>query len=158
MEDVKFAITDIETAGGGIRGNKITEICVIVVQNGEVIDQYSSLVNPEQSIPLYIESLTGINDEMVSNAPHFSEIADEVDRITKDCIFVAHNVNFDYNIIRSEFIRSGTGTSKESGCVPCASLKSLSPISSPTASGISVLLSIFRIPIVTGRREMPKLL
>lgn len=103
MEDVKFAITDIETSGSGIRGNKITEICVIVVQNGEVVDQYSSLVNPGESIPLYIESLTGINDEMVSSAPHFSEVADEIDRITKDCVFVAHNVNFDYNIIRAEF-------------------------------------------------------
>lgn len=103
MKDVKFAITDIETTGSGIKGNKITEICVIVVQDGVVIDEYSSLVNPSQSIPLYIESLTGINDEMVSGAPQFSEIADEVEKITKDCIFVAHNVNFDYNIVKSEF-------------------------------------------------------
>lgn len=107
MKDAKFAITDIETTGSGIKGNKITEICVLVVQNGEVIEEYSSLVNPEQSIPLYIESLTGINDEMVNEAPQFSEIADEIDRITKDCIFVAHNVNFDYNIIRSEFTEIG---------------------------------------------------
>ena len=103
MKDAKFAITDIETTGNGIKGNRITEICVMVVQNGELIDQYSSLVNPSQSIPLYIESLTGINDEMVSNAPQFSEIADEIDKITKDCIFVAHNVSFDYNILRAEF-------------------------------------------------------
>ncbi len=107
MKDVKFAITDIETSGSGIRGNKITEICVMVVQNGAVIDEYSSLVNPSQSIPLYIESLTGINDEMLSNAPQFSEIAAEVDAITKDCVFVAHNVNFDYNIIRAEFSKIG---------------------------------------------------
>ncbi len=103
MKDVKFAITDIETTGNGIKGNRITEICVIVVQNGKVIDEYSSLVNPSQAIPLYIESLTGINDEMLINAPQFSEIADEVEKITKDCIFVAHNVNFDYNIVRAEF-------------------------------------------------------
>ncbi len=103
MKDVKFAITDIETTGSGISGNKITEICIMVVQNGELIDQYSSLVNPSESIPLYIESLTGINDEMLSGAPQFSEIADEIEKITSDCVFVAHNVNFDYNIIRSEF-------------------------------------------------------
>lgn len=107
MKDVKFAITDIETSGSGIKGNKITEICVIVVQNGEIIEQFSSLVNPSQSIPLYIESLTGINDEMLSGAPQFSEIAEEVESITKDCIFVAHNVNFDYNIIRAEFAELG---------------------------------------------------
>ncbi|WP_037315604.1 exonuclease domain-containing protein [Salegentibacter sp. Hel_I_6] len=103
MKDVKFAVTDIETTGGGIKGNKITEICVLVVQNGKVIDEYNSLVNPGTEIPLYIETLTNINDEMVSNAPAFSEIAEEIDKITKDCVFVAHNVNFDYNIIRAEF-------------------------------------------------------
>lgn len=103
MKDVKFAITDIETTGSGIKGNKITEICIMVVQNGELIDEYSSLVNPSQNIPLYIESLTGINDDMVSGAPQFSEIADKIEAITADCVFVAHNVNFDYNIIRSEF-------------------------------------------------------
>ena len=107
MKDVKFAITDIETTGSGIRGNKITEICVIIVQNEQVINRYSTLVNPSQSIPLYIESLTGINDNMVSNAPHFSEVAEEIDRITQDCVFVAHNVNFDYNILRAEFTNIG---------------------------------------------------
>jgi len=103
MKDVKFAITDIETTGGGIKGNKITEICVLVVQNGEVIDEYTSLVNPGTEIPLYIETLTNINDEMLSDAPKFAEIAPEIQKITKDCVFVAHNVNFDYNIIKAEF-------------------------------------------------------
>lgn len=103
MKDVKFAITDIETTGGGIKGNKITEICVLVVQNGKVIDDYSSLVNPGTEIPLYIETLTNINDKMVADAPKFAEIAPEIDKITKDCVFVAHNVNFDYNIIKAEF-------------------------------------------------------
>ncbi|MUP46831.1 DNA polymerase III subunit epsilon [Gramella sp. BOM4] len=116
MKDVKFAITDIETTGGGIKGNKITEICVMVVQNGEVIDEYTSLVNPSQEIPLYIESLTGINDRMVADAPSFSEIAAEVDRITKDCIFVAHNVNFDYNIIKSEFEEIGLSFKRKRLC------------------------------------------
>ncbi|SDS63335.1 exonuclease domain-containing protein [Gramella sp. MAR_2010_147] len=107
MKDVKFAITDIETTGNGIKGNRITEICIIVVQNGKVINEYSSLVNPSQAIPLYIETLTGINDEMVLHAPSFSEIAHEIEKITKDCIFVAHNVNFDYNIVRAEFTSLG---------------------------------------------------
>ena len=107
MKDSKFAITDIETTGSGIRGNRITEICVMVIQNGELVEEYSTLVNPEQTIPLYIESLTGINDEMVGDAPQFHEVADEIDRITRDCIFVAHNVNFDYSILRAEFTNIG---------------------------------------------------
>ncbi|MFV8224791.1 exonuclease domain-containing protein [Christiangramia aquimixticola] len=107
MKDLKFAVVDIETTGNGIKGNRITEICVIILNNGEVEEKFTSLVNPSQSIPLYIESLTGINDDMVSSAPAFSEIADEVLKITRDCIFVAHNVNFDYNILRAEFAAIG---------------------------------------------------
>ena len=103
MKEVKFAIIDIETTGGGIKGNKITEICVLVVQNGEVINEYTSLVNPGTEIPLYIETLTNINDKMLVDAPKFSEIASKIQEITRDCIFVAHNVNFDYNIIKAEF-------------------------------------------------------
>ncbi len=116
MKDVKFAITDIETTGNGIKGNRITEICVIVVQDGKVIDEYSSLVNPSQAIPLYIESLTGINDEMVSSAPQFSEIAEEIEKITKDCVFVAHNVNFDYNIVKAEFANIGKDFKRKRIC------------------------------------------
>lgn len=116
MKDVKFAITDIETTGSGIKGNRITEICVIIVQNGKVVDEYSSLVNPSQAIPLYIESLTGINDEMVGNAPQFSEIADEVEKITKECVFVAHNVNFDYNIVKAEFANIGRDYKRKRIC------------------------------------------
>lgn len=116
MKDVKFAITDIETTGSGIRGNKITEICIMVVRNGEIIDKYTSLVNPSQEIPLYIESLTGINDQMVADAPSFSEIASEIDHITKDCIFVAHNVNFDFNIIKAEFAELGMSFKRKRIC------------------------------------------
>ncbi|WP_026915299.1 exonuclease domain-containing protein [Christiangramia portivictoriae] len=103
MEELKYAVVDIETTGNGIKGNRITEVCVIILENGEITKTFTSLVNPSQSIPLYIESLTGINDDMVSSAPQFSEVADEIMEMTRDCIFVAHNVNFDYNILRAEF-------------------------------------------------------
>ncbi|MFV8281790.1 PolC-type DNA polymerase III, partial [Christiangramia marina] len=103
MEELKYAVVDIETTGNGIKGNRITEVCVIILENGEITKTFTSLINPSQSIPLYIESLTGINDEMVSSAPQFSEVAEEIMEITKNCIFVAHNVNFDYNILRAEF-------------------------------------------------------
>lgn len=100
---MKYAVVDIETTGNGIKGNRITEVCVIILEDGEITKTFTSLVNPSQSIPLYIESLTGINDVMVSSAPQFSEVADEIMEMTRDCIFVAHNVNFDYNILRAEF-------------------------------------------------------
>ena len=68
-----------------------------------LVDEFTSLVNPEQNIPAFITNLTGITNAMVRNAPKFYEVAKKVEEITKDTIFVAHNVNFDYNIIQAEF-------------------------------------------------------
>jgi len=91
-----YTIIDIETTGG----NKITEISIFKYDGTQIIDEFTSLVNPETPIPSYITALTGIDNGMVANAPRFQEVAESILSITKDSIFVAHNVNFDYNIIR----------------------------------------------------------
>lgn len=98
----KFAIIDIETTGGQYRSGKITEIAIIVFENGQIVDQFESLVNPECSIPFEITRITGIDSEMVKDAPKFYEIAKRIIEITHDCIFVAHNVEFDYSFIKEE--------------------------------------------------------
>ncbi|MGB3343443.1 MAG: exonuclease domain-containing protein [Aequorivita sp.] len=103
MNQQVFAIIDVETTGGGIAGNRITEICIAKMRGGEVIDKYVSLVNPEREIPTYITALTGIDNKMVAEAPRFKDIAQEVDDFTRDVIFVAHNISFDYNVLRNEF-------------------------------------------------------
>ncbi len=98
-----YAIVDIETTGGSPKSSKITEIAIYKHSGTEIIDEYVTLVNPEMTIPPFITNLTGINDQMVQNAPKFYEIAKDIVEFTEDCIFVAHNVGFDYGIIRSEF-------------------------------------------------------
>ncbi|MDN3724464.1 exonuclease domain-containing protein [Aequorivita sp. SDUM287046] len=98
-----FAIIDVETTGGGIAGNRITEICIALLKDGEVVDKYTTLINPERDIPHHITALTGIDNEMVANAPRFFEVAEKIEEFTKDAIFVAHNVSFDYNVIRGEY-------------------------------------------------------
>ncbi|WP_091265039.1 exonuclease domain-containing protein [Gillisia sp. Hel1_33_143] len=103
MQDQLFAIIDIETTGGGIKGNRLTEICIVLLKGETVVDKYTTLVNPEKIIPPQITALTGIDNEMVANAPKFAEVAKKIDEFTKDAIFVAHNVNFDYNVLRIEF-------------------------------------------------------
>lgn len=103
MQDQVFAIIDIETTGGGIKGNRLTEICIVLLKGETVGDKYTTLVNPEKIIPPQITALTGIDNEMVVNAPKFAEVAKKIDEFTKDAIFVAHNVNFDYNVLRNEF-------------------------------------------------------
>ena len=100
-----YSVVDIETTGNGYKGQKITEISVFLFDGQNVIDEFTSLVNPEQRIPHFITNLTGITEAMVSNAPKFYEIAKNIVEITKGTVFVAHNVTFDYNIIRDEFKR-----------------------------------------------------
>ncbi|MBI9041492.1 exonuclease domain-containing protein [Lutibacter sp.] len=95
-----YSIIDIETTG---HSSKITEISIFIHNGKKVIDEYTTLVNPQCSIPPFITNLTGINNQMVANAPKFFEIAKKIEEFTKDTIFVAHNVNFDYNIIQQEF-------------------------------------------------------
>lgn len=95
-----YTIIDVETSGPT---NRITEISIFKYDGKQIIDEFTSLVNPEVIIPVFITTLTGIDNAMVANAPTFSEVAKNVLAITEDSIFVAHNVNFDYNVIRNEF-------------------------------------------------------
>lgn len=111
-----YAVIDIETTGNGYKGQKITEISALIFDGKKIIDEFTSLVNPEQNIPSFITNLTGITNAMVRNAPKFFEIAKKVEEITKGCIFVAHNVNFDYNIIHAEFKSLGFDFKRKKLC------------------------------------------
>lgn len=108
-----YSIIDIETTG---HSSKITEISIFVFDGEKVVDEYTTLVNPECIIPPFITNLTGITNAMVGNAPKFYEIAKKVEEITQDTIFVAHNVNFDYNIIHSEFKSLGFDFKRKKLC------------------------------------------
>ncbi len=98
-----YAVIDLETTGGNPQKDKITEIAIIIHDGKVVREQYSSLINPERKIPYFITRLTGIDNDMVADAPKFFQIAKEVVELTKDHVIVAHNVNFDYQFLRSEF-------------------------------------------------------
>lgn len=98
-----YTVVDIETTGNGIKGNKITEISVFKLEGDQIIDEFTSLVNPGCEIPYFITGLTGIDNDLVRNAPTFEEIAPKIEAITSGCIFVAHSVNFDYHVVKNEF-------------------------------------------------------
>lgn len=100
-----YVVVDIETTGGGSPYHRITELGAVKIRNGIIIDKYQQLVNPQKFISREIEALTGISNEMVRSAPKFMEVADAFDEFTKDAIFVAHNVSFDYGFIQAEFLR-----------------------------------------------------
>lgn len=120
-----FAIVDIETTGGSHERDKITEICILIHDGLTVVDKFSTLINPERHIPEYISRITGITDQMVEKAPKFYEVARKIVEMTEGNIFVAHNVNFDYNFIHNEFKSLGYSWKREKLCTVRLSRKLL---------------------------------
>lgn len=100
-----YAVVDIETTGGNHAYHRITEVGIVKLQNGQVIGRFQSLVNPQRNIPQSITRLTGISNDMVADAPVFEALADSIEAFVEGCVFVAHNVNFDYGFIKQEFAR-----------------------------------------------------
>ena len=113
---VKFAIVDIETTGGSSKSRGITEIGVVVTDGTQVLERWSSFVNPFEPIPPRITALTGISDDMVEDAPGFEDVAEDVDKLLSDCVFVAHNVGFDYAFIRGHFEAIGQSWQRPKLC------------------------------------------
>ncbi len=111
-----YAILDIETTGGKYNEEGITEIAIYKYDGHQVVDQFISLVNPEREIQPFVVNLTGINSNMLRHAPKFYEVAKRIVEITTDCIVVAHNAQFDYRILRTEFSRLGFEFERQSLC------------------------------------------
>ncbi len=97
---------DLETTGASVERDRITEIGLVEVLDGEV-QAWSSLVNPQQAIPPFITRLTGIDDAMVADAPHFDALAGEVWSRLQGKLFVAHNARFDYGFLKQAFADVG---------------------------------------------------
>jgi len=111
-----YAIIDIETTGQSALKGKITEIAIFIHDGTEIVESFSSLVNPECYIPQFITDLTGISNDMVKRAPKFYEIARKIVEITQDKIFVGHNVQFDYRFVQEEFKRLGYDYQRQTMC------------------------------------------
>ncbi len=111
-----YSIIDIETTGNSSKSGKITEIAIYIHDGSEIVDSFSSLINPECYISDFITRLTGIDNEMVRSAPRFYEIARKVVEMTNETVFVAHNVSFDYKFIQEEFKRLGYDYQRKTMC------------------------------------------
>ena len=137
-----YTIIDIETKGNGIKGNKITEISIFKFDGEKIIDEFTSLVNPEAEIPYFITGLTGIDNQMVANAPTFKELATTILEFTKDCIFIAHAVNFDYGVIKEEFKQLGVDFVRKKLCTVRLSRKLIPGFKSYSLGKLCSSLSI----------------
>jgi DNA polymerase-3 subunit epsilon len=101
------ACVDLETTGGTAAHHRVIEVGIVLLERGEIVEQWSTLVQPGVRIPAAIASFTGIDDAMVADAPRFEDVAAEVSRRLEGRLFVAHNARFDYGFLRQEFRRLG---------------------------------------------------
>jgi len=109
VSSLRFAVVDVETTGGRPgHGDRITEIAIVRVHDGQIVDVYETLVNPECAIPPMITQITRITSEMVRDKPLFATIARDVTDRLEGHIFVAHNASFDWRFVSHEVFR-GTG-------------------------------------------------
>ncbi len=98
-----YAVIDLETTGNQTNYDEIIQIGITFVQDKQIIDSYHSMIKTDIQIPTFIQALTSIEEEMLQQAPYFHEVAKEIYSKIKDCIFVAHNVNFDLNFLKRSF-------------------------------------------------------
>ena len=102
-----IACVDLETTGGTAAHHRVIEVGIVLLDGGEVVDRWSSLVDPGVRIPSSIQDFTGISNDMVADAPSFGDLRAEVRRRLDGRLFIAHNARFDYGFVRNEFRRLG---------------------------------------------------
>lgn len=144
-----YVVVDVETTGGRPGLHRMTEIGAVKIQNGHIIDEFQTLLNPERSVPPFITKLTGITNEMVAKAPLFSDIAESFSEFMGDAIFAAHNVNFDYGFVSSEYGRLGQKFKRSKICT-CSSMRKYYP--GYKSYSLKNLCSEFQIKLDTHHR------
>lgn len=138
LESATFTVVDVETTGMSPFDDRITEIAMMKVRGGQVVEEFSTLVNPLMTIPTFITDLTGIDNVMVHDAPTAREVVPYVEEFLRDSVFTAHNAAFDWGFVTEtarrersvELINDRLCTVKLSRRIlPWLASKSLGPVS-----------------------------
>lgn len=152
--DARYVVVDVETTGSNPTTNGIIEISCVVVENGSIVLEFASLVNPHRYIPFYISMMTGITNEMVHTAPELNRVIPQVANILKqpNTIFVAHNASFDYDFVRHSFEQAG----KRFPELPklCTLRLARRLITSTAKKNVGALADYFNIPIHNRHRAL----
>lgn len=151
-DDLPLAFVDIETTGGQAAWHRITEIA-IVGAHGDALDfEWQTLLNPGVRIPSSIVALTGIDDELVQDAPVFADVAAELRERLQGRLFIAHNVKFDYHFIRGEFLRLGMRWQAPNACTARLSRR-LFP--AQRRHNLDTVIDVHGLICATRHRAMP---
>ncbi len=145
------ACVDLETTGGMAAHHRVIEVGIVLLDGGEIVEEWSTLVHPGLRIPSMIASFTGIDDAMVADAPPFAEVANEVRRRLEGRLFIAHNARFDYGFLRTEFRRLGV---RFSAPVLCTVKLSRSLYAEHRRHNLDTLMERFSLPCAARHRAL----
>ena len=113
----RIAVIDFETTGlSPALGDRATEVAIVLLENGQVVDRFQSLMNAGQWIPAFIEALTGISNAMIANAPSAASVMADASRFVGDAPMVAHNASFDRRFWQAELARAGQAATQPFAC------------------------------------------
>ena len=113
----RIAVIDFETTGlSPAFGDRATEVAIVLLENGQVVDRFQSLMNAGQWIPAFIEALTGISNAMIANAPSAASVMVDASRFVGDAPMVAHNASFDRRFWQAELARAGQAATQPFAC------------------------------------------
>jgi len=143
---LRYAVVDVETTGGKYeRGHGVTEVAIVEVYGGAIVDEYQTLVNPGRRIPTRIARLTGITDGMLLHAPVFTEVAEDIHRRLEGRVFVAHNARYDWGWLRTQLADAlGAVPEVERLCTVRLARRLLPEL---RRRNLDALTEFFRIPI-----------
>ena len=144
-----YAVVDIETTGGHASANGITEVAINIHDGSEIVESYTTLINPKRPVPVHITALTGIDDEMLVDAPLFEDVALQIYQLLHDKVFVAHNVNFDYSFLKHHLAAAGYELNCRKLCTVRLSRKL---IPGKTSYSLGKLCAALQIPIQNRHR------
>lgn len=102
----KYAVVDLEATGAHAMA-EIIQVGIVIIENNQIVKTYQTDVNPHEALTEHIIHLTGITDEQLAKAPDFSQVAQEIYHLISDCVFVAHNVKFDANLLAEKLFLEG---------------------------------------------------
>lgn len=102
----KYAVIDLEATSPGPTAS-IIQVGIVIVEGKEIVDSYQTDINPHEPLSDHIKALTGITDQQLAQAPDFSQVARTIFELIEDCVFVAHNVTFDANLLAEALFLEG---------------------------------------------------
>lgn len=152
LEELTFSVVDTETTGMNPKFCKVIDIGIIKIKNGEILEEWETLINPKQSIDYWITYYTKLRDKDVKNKPTFKTFAPKINELLTDTIFVGHNAGFDYGFLTNEMIRCGFDFKHPKLCTVLLGRKLLPQLAN---AHLDALSAYYKIKISARHRALP---